>query len=61
MKHNNPSWRETAISLLWEATNACLASIIYFVDTHWQGFTDDEDNITAFSDWQSGYNNAFTN
>lgn len=44
-------WRERAIHLLEEATDALLPDILEFVGDHWQNLASDEENIAGFRQW----------
>ena len=44
-------WREQAIHLLEQETDASLPDIIEFVGDHWQNLSSDEENIEAFRRW----------
>lgn len=44
-------WRERAIHLLEQETDASLPDILEFVGEHWQNLASDEENIHAFRRW----------
>ncbi|MCD8273605.1 MAG: hypothetical protein LUC96_01240 [Alistipes sp.] len=44
-------WREQAIHLLEQETDASLPDILEFVGDHWQNLASDEENIAAFRQW----------
>lgn len=44
-------WRERAIHLLEQETDATLPDIIEFVEDHWQNLATDEENIGVFRCW----------
>lgn len=46
-------WRERAIHLLEQETDALLPDILEFVGEHWQNLASDEENIEAFRRWMA--------
>lgn len=44
-------WREQAIHLLEQETDASLSDILEFVGEHWQNLASDEENIASFRQW----------
>lgn len=44
-------WRERAIHMLEQETDASLPDILEFVGGHWQNLASDEENIAAFRQW----------
>ena len=44
-------WREQAIHLLEQETDASLPDILEFVGDHWQNLASDEENIALFQQW----------
>ena len=48
-------WREQAIHLLEQETDASLPDILEFVGDHWQNLASDEENIAAFRQWTGKY------
>ena len=45
-------WRERAIHMLEQETDASLSDILEFVGQHWQNLASDKENIEAFRRWK---------
>lgn len=44
-------WRERAIHVLGQETDASLPDILEFIGEHWQNLASDEENIASFRQW----------
>ncbi len=52
-------WKDRAIELLQQQTNACLDVILSFVCDHWQNLASDEENLYNFEIYESEYQEVY--
>lgn len=53
-------WKDRAVEVLLQNSNAAEIQILEFVDEHWQNLLLDKDNIEAFKEWLSAEENPTT-
>lgn len=52
-------WKDRAIELLQQKTNACLDVIQSFVCEYWQNLASDEENLYNFEIYESEYQEVY--